>query len=310
MYEITNDKLLVVSDRHPQYVSTRFAPTMGTAYTTVQHHQAHVASVLAERGMFTQKVVGIAFDGTGWGDDQAIWGGEFFVGSIETGFSREAHLKYAGLPGGDAAAKFPPQSLAGFLISEGAVSSAEELEKLLPKRFKLACQMARKNLRTWQTSSVGRLFDAAAALAGFDREVSFEAQAAIWLEHQARSFTGKRAYSFKWDHAGTLDWSEALLEMTDDRLNGLATNEMARAFHNGLAEATASIAEVLCEEQGTNFVALSGGVMQNMLLLDTIHDCLSKRNIQPLWNEKVPANDGGISLGQAAMACFAQKNST
>ncbi|HEY9682988.1 MAG TPA: carbamoyltransferase HypF [Oculatellaceae cyanobacterium] len=311
MYTVDRDKLLIACDKHPQYVSTRFAAELEGTPVLVQHHQAHVASVLAESGMYSDKVIGIAFDGTGWGDDEAIWGGEFFIGSIQAGFRRVASLQYASMPGGDAAAKFPPQALAGFLASAGYTDAISYMERFFSPRFKHACQAAAKNLRTWPSSSIGRLFDAAAAVAGFDREITFEAQAAIWLEHQARRSISARAYPFSVDRSQNgdrweLGWHEALRAMVDDKKSGLSANEMSRAFHNGLAAGTIDLATRLCEEHGVSKIAISGGVMQNMLFFDTLLTQFESRKIQVFWNEKVPCNDGGLSLGQAAIACYRQ----
>lgn len=279
----------------------------------MQHHRAHVASSLAERELFDERVVGIAFDGTGWGDDQAIWGGEFFVGSIRSGFTREAWLEYAQLPGGDAAARFPPQAAAGFLLGgDRHINDNQELVQALmappfnfPQRFKLAAQLIERQVQCWPTTSAGRLFDAAAALAGFCTEISFEAQAAIWLEHKARLSSTSRAYPFSFDSTNrTLQWREALEQIIEDRRQNVPQPDIARAFHNGLAAGITQVALELSERHETNIVALTGGVLQNMLLVELLKDMLEAAKLQALFNQKVPANDGGISLGQAALACF------
>jgi hydrogenase maturation protein HypF len=324
MYRVKPEDLLVAYDCHPQYLSSQYSEKFPCArLSSVQHHRAHVASVLAEHGLYEKKVLGIAFDGTGWGDDKAIWGGEFFAGSLQTGFERVASLKYANMAGGDAAAKFPPQALAGFLYSAVAdgLSAAgsncgfthgqlsEILEKepfAFGKRFQLARQLVEKNLQCWPTSSVGRLFDAAAAIVGFKREIAFEAQAAIWLEHLARRSRSERSYVFPFDEQKKeLVWQEALLAMMNDRLKNISPEDIAGAFHKGLALGMVQAALVLCEEHELDTVAFSGGVMQNMLLLDLLRQALGERKLHLLVNHQVPANDGGISLGQAALACFA-----
>ncbi|MCA9800846.1 MAG: carbamoyltransferase HypF [Cyanobacteria bacterium HKST-UBA02] len=311
MYGISYSDLIVCHDRHPQYRSSQFARELPCMHRIeIQHHRAHVASVLAEHGLFDKKVLGIAFDGTGWGDDEAIWGGEFFAGSLNSGFDRVASLRYLSMPGGDAAARSPAQAAAGF-IRELPEEVAGKL--LVPPfdfsetRFETAMKMLDKDFQCRQTTSAGRLFDAAAALTGFHQEVSFEAQAAIWLEHRARASRTSRAYSFEYDAVDrTLDWRDALTELIADRIAGKPREEIARAFHLGLARGMANAAKTLCEEQGLSAVAISGGVMQNMLLLDLFASELRvlKPELELLCNSMVPANDGGISLGQAAMACF------
>ena len=162
----------------------------------VQHHRAHVASVLAERGEWEKRVVGVSFDGTGYGDDGSIWGGEIFAGSIKEGFERVGHLRSASLPGGDAAAQYPVQAAAGFL------AQIEDLPDLIappftfPQRYRQALDLVEKNVRTFPTTSIGRLFDTAAALLGFTREITFEGQAAMWLEQLACTAALTEPYPF------------------------------------------------------------------------------------------------------------------
>lgn len=311
MYGIAYSDLTVCLDRHPQYRSSQFGRELSCLRRVeIQHHRAHVASVLAEHRLFDKRVLGIAFDGTGWGDDEAIWGGEFFAGSLASGFQRVASLRYLAMPGGDAAARSPAQAAAGFIRELPEDLAARLLEPPFDfpeKRFEMSMKMLEKDLQCRPTTSAGRLFDAAAALTGFKREVTFEAQAAVWLEHQARSAACSRAYPFRYDaEQHILDWREALSELIAERTAGKPREEIARAFHLGLARGMAVAATTLCEEQGLSAVAISGGVMQNMLLIDLFASEL--RTLAPelelLFNARVPANDGGISLGQAAMACF------
>lgn len=318
MYRIKASELTVVRDSHPQYYSGAYASELDfSSLISVQHHRAHIASVLAEKRLFDRQVLGIAFDGTGWGDDGSIWGGEFLLGSLSTGFSRVAALDPAVLPGGDAAAKFPPQALAGFLFSEGDSELCESPERhysveqfltqpfAFSDRFKNAASMVRRGVHCFKTTSVGRLFDAVAALVGFSREISFEAQAAIWLEHLARKSASKKCYEFEYDKSrSVLKWRSVINAVVKDREQGVEEQEIARRFMNGLAAIMAEIVLVLSEHYGVDAVALSGGVMQNMLLIDLFHDHMHKSDIEILLNEKVPANDGGISLGQAAIVCF------
>ena len=184
MYEVRPDELLVVHDLHPEYVSTAHALALGVPLSqtmAVQHHRAHVASVLAERGEWETRVAGVSFDGTGYGDDGSIWGGEIFVGSVKAGFERVAHLRSAALPGGDAAARYPVQAASGFL-AQLQLDGLPDLTAApfgFPERYKNALELIRRDVRTFSTTSVGRLFDAAAALLGFTREITFEGQAAM-----------------------------------------------------------------------------------------------------------------------------------
>jgi hydrogenase maturation protein HypF len=305
MYGVRPEELLVAHDAHPQYRSTEYAESDGAvSKIAVQHHRAHIASVLAERQAWDLRVVGISFDGAGFGDDGNIWGGEFFVGSIAEGLTRIGHLREAALPGGDAAARAPVQAAAGFLAQIDH-SSYEEAPFCFPARYRHAVELVRKQTRTFRTTSIGRLFDAAAALLGFIREITFEGQAAIWLEQLARREAPRSAYPFPFA-SRELDFRPLLRNVISDRLNARPVEEIARAFHLGVATGMWNAAAALCEEQHLDTIVLSGGVFQNALLLEDIYQ-LTKRSKLRIWvNSAVPPNDGGISLGQAAIAAFAE----
>ncbi|HVA46728.1 MAG TPA: carbamoyltransferase HypF [Pirellulales bacterium] len=299
MYEIDASELTVVHDLHPQFVSTRFAAALPAARRmAVQHHQAHVASVLAEHGLFDERVLGVAFDGTGYGTDAAIWGGEFFVGSLPTGFERCAWLRSVRMPGGDAAARFPVQAAAGYLAEIDRLPDMSKPPFLFPSRFDAARAMVAKDVRCHISSSMGRLFDAVAALAGFTRETTFEGQAAIWLEHQARQAPPQPGYAFT-----GLDPRPLFQAIVKDRLAGRDPCEIAAAFHVALADATMAQVELLCRKHKIDLVAFSGGVFQNELLWGLLSERLSARpQLRAITNSAVPVNDGGIALGQAALA--------
>jgi hydrogenase maturation protein HypF len=306
MYEICWDELLVVRDCHPQYASTIHASALSSSETRgVQHHRAHVASVLAERGEWNKRVVGVCFDGTGYGDDGTIWGGEIFAGSISEGFERVAHLRRAILAGGDAAAHYPIQAAAGFL------AQLEDLPDLIAapfhfsERFHGAMELIRKGLRAFTTTSMGRLFDAAAALLGFTRETTFEGQAAMWLEQIARNAQTSDAYPFPFVDS-ELDFRPLLANLAKDRFAGRDANECARAFQKGMALGIFNAATTACREFDTDTIVFSGGVFQNELLLEDLKAMFRSTPFQIWTNHAVPPNDGGISLGQAALASFGQ----
>lgn len=311
MYEIDPAELLVVHDLHPQYRATRHALEIGAAkLCAVQHHRAHVASVLAERGELERRVVGISFDGTGYGDDGTIWGGELFVGSVAAGFERRAHLRPAGLAGGDAAARHPVQAAVGFLdqLDDLPDLSAPPFE--LPQRYGEARRLLSGAVRGFETTSIGRLFDSVAALLGFTREISFEGQAAIWLEHLARGADEAALDPLPMPFAaGELDFRPTLVAVIDARLGGREPAAIARAFHAGLAAATARVAIALCREDELDRVVLSGGVFQNQLLSAELAARLRNAGLEPWTNQQVPPNDGGVSLGQAALAVYDESES-
>lgn len=267
VYELKAEEIWVVHDLHPQYRSTAYALSLSArSHYAVQHHRAHVAAVLAERGAFEERVVGVAFDGTGYGEDGAIWGGEFFL--IE---------------------ETPDLTQPPFSFSE---------------RYFKARELLRSGLRVFPTTSVGRLFDTVAALLGFAREVTFEGQAAIWLEHLARKALPVKPYPFPWN-GKELDFRPLLEAVLWNRARGRDPSEMARAFHRGLAQGLVSAAVTLAEAHGAVALVLSGGVFQNALLLEEIRAFL--REVLPVWLPcEVPLNDGGISLGQAALATFSE----
>jgi hydrogenase maturation protein HypF len=262
-----------------------------------------VASVLAEHEAWEERVIGVSFDGTGYGDDGAIWGGEFFAGSLARGFSRLLHLRPAVLPGGDAAARNPVQCAAGFLSQIDGLPPLADPPFHFPIRYRQAMQLINNRVRTFETTSIGRLFDACAALLGFTREITYEGQAAIWLEQLARLSHTSDAYPFPIED-GTLDFRALLAAVVEERLRGRLPADVARGFHNGVARGICDAVVKLCAEHATEVAVLSGGVFQNDLLLATVKSMLGTESIRVWTNSAVPPNDGGISLGQAALAVF------
>jgi hydrogenase maturation protein HypF len=309
MYEIDPSELLVAHDAHPQYVSTLHATEFPAAEKwAVQHHRAHIASVLAERAAWDKRIIGVSFDGTGYGDDGTIWGGEIFAGSVRDGFERVAHLRCAVLPGGDAAATQPVQAAAGFLAQLNELVDFSVPPFSFPLRFRAAAQLVNRNVRSFATTSMGRLFDTAAALLGFTREITFEGQAAMWLERVAAHAPAADAYPFPLV-GGELDFRLLLQSVINDMLRGRDQCEIARAFQRGIAAGLHDATTTLCHTHNTDTVVLSGGVFQNELLLRDLKDLLEPEQQQIWTNHAVPANDGGISFGQAALAALSERSS-
>jgi hydrogenase maturation protein HypF len=299
VYGINPAEVLIAHDGHPEYFSSSMG-AVGERRRSIQHHRAHVASVLAERQAWREPVIGVSFDGTGYGDDAGIWGGEFFTGSIATGLRRVLHLRTAALAGGDAAARFPVQAAAGFLAQLEPLPNFRHAPFRFPERYWRAAEIVTKGIRTFPTTSIGRLFDAAAALLGFTREITFEGQAAMWLEQLARHADTTRAYPLP-VNGEELDFRPLLKALIDDRLRGRDIAGIARAFHRGIAAGVCRAAAMLAEASGLGTIVLSGGVFQNQTLLEEIAAVTKLR----VWmNNAVPPNDGGISLGQAALAAF------
>ncbi len=308
MYDLRWDDLLLVHDAHPQYLSTAHATALPCRdVISVQHHRAHIASVLAERGEWERPVLGVSFDGTGYGDDGIIWGGEIFAGNMTAGLERIAHLRPAALAGGDAAAQHPVQAAAGFLAQLDGLPDLMAAPFNFGDRYQNAMELVRKGVRTFATTSTGRLFDTVAALLGFTRPISFEGQAAMWVEHLARNGKTDESYPFPLE-AHELDFRPLLQAVLRDRLAGKPPEKIARAFQRGVAEGLSSALKQLAQERSIRIVALSGGVFQNDLLLEDLKHLLADGALEVWTNQLVPANDGGISLGQAALAAFAHQS--
>jgi hydrogenase maturation protein HypF len=304
MYHVKWEQLLIVHDAHPEFRSTlRGLELPAAAHLPIQHHRAHIASVLAEHAAWDTPVIGVSLDGTGYGDDGSIWGGEFFAGRMRDGFERVAHLRRAAIAGGDAAARQPVQAAAGFLVQIDGLPDLAAAPFRFPPRYRNALDLIARDVRTFQTTSVGRLFDAAAALLGFTREVTFEGQAAIWLEQLAGTSPPVEPYPFPFEH-DELDFRPMLLAVATDRRQGRRPAEIARAFQEGVARGVSGAAAGLSRQRQIDTVVLSGGVWQNELLASGVAALLGDAGLRVWTNHVVPPNDGGISLGQAALAAF------
>jgi hydrogenase maturation protein HypF len=305
MYALRWDDVIVAHDAHPQYASTIHALDLpASRHVAVQHHRAHVASVMAERGALDRTVVGVAFDGTGHGDDGTIWGGEIFVGSVAGGLSRVAWLRPCAQPGGDAAARHPMQAAAGVLAGIDDLPDLTLPPFAFTPRYERAAQLVEAGVRTFVSTSAGRLFDTAAAILGFRSENEYEGQAAVWLEELAWRSASCDALPFQITDVH-MDFRATLHEMIQRRLRGHDCAGLARAFHETLASAISAMACRMCETHTIDTVAVSGGTFQNALLVDRLRWRLPQSIA--LWtNTQVPPNDGGISLGQAACAAVQQ----
>ena len=295
---------VVVRDLHPEYLSTRLADDLGLAHVVcVQHHHAHIAAVAAEHGISTP-VLGISFDGTGYGDDGRIWGAEWLVADL-AGYRRAGHLRYAPLPGGDLAARTPWRSALGYLsLASHARAALSTLGELDSREHRLAMQQCERRINAPEASSMGRLFDAVAAILGVCTENQFEGEAAMRLE----SLAGHRsAEPFPFDAAldeqgvWVLDPIPLLLALAERRACGDDLEELAARFHESVAEGSASLAERIASDASIDTVALGGGCFQNARLLVSMRQRLSDRGLRVLCACRLPPNDGAISFGQAAV---------
>jgi hydrogenase maturation protein HypF len=288
---------VVAHDLHPDYLSTTYALAReGVEHVAVQHHHAHLAACLAEHGQ-TGPAVGAIFDGSGLGTDGAMWGGEILVGDLR-GFERAGHLWPVPLPGGDQAVREPWRMACAWRIAAGGDS--RPLRGVDADRWRAVARLAETGVAAPPTTSVGRLFDAVAALCGLRLEVSYEGQAAMELE-AACDASEAGAYPLE-SVAGVLDARETVLAVDRDVSRGLGTGVIAARFHHALADATADDCARLAADRGLDAVVLSGGAFQNRRLLERTADRLTRAGLRVLVPERLPPNDGGISFGQAAVA--------
>ena len=300
---------VVAYDLHPNYLATRYALELaeaeGLRKVGVQHHHAHVVSCMAENGV-SDKVIGVAFDGTGYGTDGHIWGGEFLLADYRN-FRRLAHFKYVPLPGGEAAIRRPYRMAVSHLLSafgEEALDLPLELwSQVDPAELSLIRRMMAAGVNCPLTSSCGRLFDAVSALLGVRGVVNYEGQAAIELEMVAAEGVDE---AYDWGrpsgHPMIIDPAPLLRGVVSDVRRGVDVGIISAKFHNTIAVIIAAVSEVARRRAGVGNVALSGGVFQNVYLLGRTLDELERRGFETLIHHQVPANDGGIALGQAVIA--------
>ncbi|HVZ47829.1 MAG TPA: carbamoyltransferase HypF [Gemmatimonadaceae bacterium] len=299
------DPQVAVRDLHPGYLSTRIAAEMGLPrIIAVQHHHAHVAAVLAEHGE-AGPAVGIALDGTGYGDDGRIWGAEVMVASL-TGYRRKAHLRYAPLPGGDTGAREPWRAAAGYLSLAPSAAGAMALafERIAPQLRAVVTRQLERNINAPPASSMGRLFDAAAAILGVRSRASFEGQAAMELETLAGTRPVAASGMAVRDEDGMLviDPVPTLVSLGERAVRGDDRCQLAAEFHESIVNVVARVGARVALEAGLRTVALGGGSFQNARLLRGVRYRLEEAGLRVLVPRQLGPNDGAISYGQAAIA--------
>jgi len=298
---------VVAHDLHPEYLSTKWAHEQeGVTLVGVQHHHAHVASCLADNAE-AGPVIGVALDGLGYGTDGTLWGGEFFIADL-AGFTRIGHLATVPMPGGAAAIKEPWRMAAVYLDEAfpGQIPALPSMASMArhADRWQAVLTLARSGFASPWTSSAGRLFDAVSALLGIRQQISYEGQAAIELEQLADpAETGAYAAALR-QTSGVFEilGVDLVRAVVEDLQGGVPAPTIAARFHNGLAGAIVHGCQVGRDRAGLATVALSGGVFQNILLLERAVDRLERAGFRVLSHRQVPPNDGGISLGQAVVA--------
>jgi hydrogenase maturation protein HypF len=295
---------VIACDMHPGYFTTQWAQRspFGLQPVGVQHHHAHIAACMADNEMDNRKVIGLAFDGTGYGTDGAIWGGEILVADY-AGFERAAHLEYLPLPGGEAAIRKPWRIAVGYAHALGLdIADLPFMRTLDPQAVNVVRLQVDKHLNTISTSSMGRLFDAVTALAGVRTEVTYEAQAAIELEVLARNHVAD-AEPYPYHLQGNVILLKELIAAVIESVRkNVPPCLIGARFHKTIAALGVEAACRIREQAGLKEVALSGGVWQNKLLFELTMSGLEKNGFRVYFHHQTPANDGGIALGQAVIA--------
>jgi len=307
---------IIACDMHPEYLSTKYARELtaaspGLSLVPVQHHHAHIVSCMVDNGI-DEPVIGVAFDGTGFGTDGRIWGGEFLLADYR-GFQRLGHLQYVPMPGGEAAVKRPYRMAIGYLLSilgKGALKDNLPLMQYMDSgEIDIIEKQIARGLNSPLTSSCGRLFDGVSALVGVRGQVDYEAQAAIELE--AIADEGEAGY-YPFDIARQngieiVQFGRLFEAVIQDLDKGCRPEVISARFHNTMSQVVVEICQRSAKRTGISKIALSGGVFQNRLLLRLTVEALKKAGFSVLTHKQVPTNDGGVSLGQAVIANFAEE---
>jgi hydrogenase maturation protein HypF len=303
---------IIAYDMHPEYLATKYALEIGTSaglrMVPVQHHHAHIVSCMVENNI-KETVIGVAFDGTGYGSDGTIWGGEFLLADYK-GFKRVGHFEYVPLVGGAVAIKKPYRMALSYLytlLGEDFSLDGLPLGTVNPAELSVIKQQLNKKINSPLTSSAGRLFDAVSALVGVRGEIDYEAQAAIELEMLAADAMNAETYPFVINDdegRGVVGLRELWSALVSDVQHKLSPPLISLKFHNTVAEITAEMCQSIAKESNIKRVALSGGVFQNRLLLRLTTAALQREGYDVFTHRLVPPNDGGISLGQAVVANF------
>ena len=299
MTELAGRPVMVAHDLHPDYRSTRWALQCDMPRIAVQHHHAHIAACLADNGR-TDRVIGVAFDGTGCGPEGELWGGEILICDLQS-FSREGHLRPLALAGGEAAIREPWRLAVAALLDSG--EPLDVLERMGRSRLAAIRDLIERGVRSPRATSAGRWFDAVAALCGLCDQVSFEGQAAVELESIA-SGDGE-PYPFVITDDREIDLRPMVRAIAADVRSGVRASQIAAQFHETLAQAVAEV----CTGLPLRTVALSGGCFQNRRLTERLKAVLEERKFEVLLHRRVPPNDGGIALGQAAVAAYRVRES-
>jgi len=306
---------IIAYDMHPEYLPTKYARELaekeGIKSVAVQHHHAHIASCLADNSA-EGSVIGVALDGTGYGTDGKIWGGEFMIADYQD-FKRIAHLEYLPLPGGALAIKKPYRTAIGYMMALGIEPDGKlpPFQQASDEELAIIKRQIEKGINTPLTSSMGRLFDAVSALTGVRGTIEYEAQAAIDLETCAGEATDEdKSYPFSMNEQNGISVIKVrnlLAAVINDRQAKAPRAAIALRFHNTIARMILEVCQDISAKTGIKAAALSGGVFQNRLLTRKTKALLESAGLRVYTHQRVPCNDGGISLGQAVIANFSKE---
>jgi len=333
------DPKIIACDLHPEYITTKYANELvkgkapnhelrsgtghGLRVKSVQHHEAHVASCIADNNI-KGRVIGIVFDGTGFGLDGNIWGGEFFIGGIKR-LKRVAHLKYIPMPGGEASIREPWRMAFSYiyaiygkerLASPGGLGTSSDIASSVASpamtgrkwpRIDILGQMIDKKINSPLTSSMGRLFDGISSLIGVCDFAEYEGEAAIRLEKiiKGEGYRIKGGYKFKHTQEGEMiiiDWEPVIRDIVKDLKKGIKKPDISLKFHNAICHMIKDVCNILRKKYRIKKVCMSGGVFQNNYLKNSIRPLLEKEGFEVFLHKNVPAHDGSIPLGQAVLA--------
>ena len=298
---------IVAHDLHPEYLSTKYALSLPhVKKIPVQHHHAHITSCMAENKI-SQKVIGVAFDGTGYGEDKTIWGGEFLLADLKK-YQRVAHLKYIPMPGGEIAIKKPWRMALSYLYAcygENFLNlDLEFVKKIDRHKWEVIKRMLNQKINVFFTSSAGRLFDCVSVLLNWRERTNYEGQPAVELEFLAdENIKGKYDFEITKEQDIFIVHPDLIISgVVKDLMKKEKKSKIAVKFHNTVAQIINEVCSKLRKEHSLNSVCLSGGVFQNVFLLDRAYELLTKNKFKVYTHHQVPPNDGGISLGQATVA--------
>jgi hydrogenase maturation protein HypF len=288
---------LIVHDMYPAYLSTKYAKAQEIRTMEVQHHHAHMVSCMAEHSIY-DTVIGVIFDGTGFGLDGAVWGGEFFIGNRHS-FRRAGQLEYVNIQGGEQAIKEPWRCAASYVKALG-YDPLQIIQGVEREKIEVVTQALNAGMNCFLSSSIGRLFDAVSALIGIRNNITYDGQAAIELENAIEEEMDD-SYSYnisEIDGEFYIQYKDIIEGILKDIERKELISKISAKFHNSLAEAACALVGKLREKEAINKVVLSGGVFENQYLLKRIYKSLVKRGFQVFYNEQIPINDGGLSFGQ------------